>query len=147
MKDIVVSSLRWLDQNKKAYTHGFVIMPNHIHILWSYLDEEYDPEAALLSFTGHAFKKELKAHAPEILKEYQSVQADRDYQFWERRSKTIETKSRDIVIQKLNYIHNNPLQEKWKLAELPEDYRYSSARFYMQMDNEFDFLKHYTDFS
>ena len=33
--------------------------------------------------------------------------------------------------QKLNYIHYNPLQEKWKLASLPEEYFHSSAAFYI----------------
>jgi len=32
--------------------------------------------------------------------------------------------------EKLNYIHNNPCQEKWRLAERPQDYKYSSAANY-----------------
>jgi len=32
--------------------------------------------------------------------------------------------------EKLNYIHNNPCQEKWHLAERPQDYKYSSAANY-----------------
>jgi hypothetical protein len=36
----------------------------------------------------------------------------------------------DMILQKLNYIHNNPLQEKWQLSKTAEDYRYSSAGFY-----------------
>jgi hypothetical protein len=32
--------------------------------------------------------------------------------------------------QKLDYLHNSPLQDKWKLSEYPEDYKYSSASFY-----------------
>ncbi|MFW6311159.1 MAG: hypothetical protein ACOC1K_02875 [Nanoarchaeota archaeon] len=33
---------------------------------------------------------------------------------------------------KLHYIHNNPVQERWELVNKPEDYRYSSARFYFK---------------
>ncbi|WP_255478614.1 hypothetical protein [Rufibacter sp. XAAS-G3-1] len=47
--------------------------------------------------------------------------------------------------QKLDYIHQNPAQEKWKLAELPEDYYYSSARFYLENKDDFGFLTHYLD--
>jgi REP element-mobilizing transposase RayT len=147
MKDIIVNSLRWLDKEKRAFTHGFVIMPNHVHILWSYGELGIDPSQSFLSYTGHEFKKKLKAFSPHLLGSYLSTQNDRDYHFWERRSRIIETKSRDIVIQKLDYIHDNPLQEKWKLADVPEAYQYSSARFYMQIDCEFEFLKHYVDFS
>ena len=47
---------------------------------------------------------------------------------------------------KLNYIHNNPIQEKWKLVSLPEDYQFSSAKFYFGLKAEFDFIVHYNDF-
>ncbi|MBS1594258.1 MAG: transposase [Bacteroidetes bacterium] len=122
-------------------------MPNHIHVLWSYPDASYDVEGAFLSFTAHAFKKYIKKHAPQILDNYESTQSDRAYQFWERRSRTIETKSRDIVVQKLNYIHDNPLQEQWCLADLPERYHYSSARYYEQLPQPFPFLRHYVEYS
>ena len=147
MKEIVVDSLRWLDRENKAATHGFVIMPNHIHILWTYLDEEnYDPTHALLSYTAHQFKKRLQTTSPDMLEKYLSTQWDRDYHFWERRSRSVEMPSRLIALQKLYYIHHNPLQEHWKLAEYPEAYQYSSARYYLQIENEFEFLKHYSDF-
>lgn len=42
--------------------------------------------------------------------------------------------------QKLEYIHNNPLLEKWHLAELPENYRYSSAGFYATGHDEFGLM-------
>jgi len=37
-----------------------------------------------------------------------------------------------MFLQKLNYIHNNPCQEKWNLANNPEDYKYSSAANYIE---------------
>ena len=36
----------------------------------------------------------------------------------------------DELLIKLNYIHNNPLQERWSLCEKVEDYRFSSAKYY-----------------
>ena len=38
--------------------------------------------------------------------------------------------SAHFLEQKLTYIHNNPLQSHWQLAERPELYLWSSARFY-----------------
>lgn len=52
-----------------------------------------------------------------------------------------------MALQVLEYIHNNPLQEHWKLAELPEDYYYSSARYYLKEQSEFKFIRHVMDFS
>jgi hypothetical protein len=47
-------------------------------------------------------------------------------------------------MQKLDYIHNNPLQPKWTLAMHPEDYRYSSARYYQTGEDEFELISHYS---
>ena len=84
---------------------------------------------------------------PILLNEYLSTQNDREYHFWERRSRTIETLSRKISEQKLDYIHLNPCQEKWKLVVDPVDYKYSSATYYEIQLDEFEFLTHYYEYS
>jgi hypothetical protein len=38
-------------------------------------------------------------------------------------------------------IHNNPIKEKWELCKQPEDYRFSSARYYLNGIDEFGFIK------
>lgn len=53
--------------------------------------------------------------------------------------------SRDKVEQKLDYIHLNPLQEHWNLASAPENYRWSSAKFYLTGKDEFEILTHYRE--
>ena len=47
-----------------------------------------------------------------------------------RRKIFIAPNSPEFLIQKLTYIHNNPLQPHWRLAQRPEDDLWSSARFY-----------------
>lgn len=47
--------------------------------------------------------------------------------------------------QKLDYIHLNPLQERWNLAKAPEVYPWSSANFYETGQDEFGFLTHYME--
>ncbi len=148
MKSVITNSLKWLSTENRAFVHGFVIMPNHIHILWTIQSQHYanEVENTLLKFTGHEFKKILLSTNNDLLKQYISTQNDRAYHFWERRARTIEIKSKEIAIQKLEYIHNNPLQEKWGLASLPEDYPFSSAKFYLGLKSEFDFILHFNDF-
>ncbi len=51
-----------------------------------------------------------------------------------------------MIEQKLEYIHNNPVQGKWMLANDPLGYKYSSARFYENGDKEFGFLFHYMEY-
>ena len=45
-----------------------------------------------------------------------------------------------FLLQKLNYIHNNPVAGKWKLSNLPEEYVHSSACFYL-LNKQHAFVK------
>ena len=72
-----------------------------------------------------------KNGAIDELSHYISTQADRQIHIWERRPKWIPVMNRPIFLQKMEYIHLNPLQEKWQLADAPELYPWSSARFYL----------------
>ncbi|MGZ3873593.1 MAG: hypothetical protein ACXVJD_11780 [Mucilaginibacter sp.] len=37
-KDIIINSLTFLKKEKSIVVYGFVIMPNHIHLLWQIQD-------------------------------------------------------------------------------------------------------------
>jgi putative transposase len=67
---------------------------------------------------------------PELLKEFEVAASDRKYQFWERNTLSIDIYSRYTFTQKLNYIHRNPIYERWRLSAAPEGYHYSSGLFY-----------------
>ncbi len=41
-----------------------------------------------------------------------------------------------FIKQKIQYIHNNPVVEK--IVERPEDYYFSSARNYAELDNDLE---------
>jgi putative transposase len=67
---------------------------------------------------------------------------DREYQIWKREPLSIELLNKTMFLQKLEYIHHNPVRAD--LCELPEDYHYSSARFYHDGSNSFNMLTHFT---
>ena len=46
-----------------------------------------------------------------------------------------ECTSEKFIIQKLNYIHENPCQGKWQLALAPQAYKHSSAKFYVEEEH------------
>ena len=57
LKDVVIDSLRYLVRERKAVVYAFVIMPNHIHLVW-HIPEEHtltDVKAAVLCYTAHQF--------------------------------------------------------------------------------------------
>jgi hypothetical protein len=51
--------------------------------------------------------------------------------------------NRQVVEQKLDYIHNNPM--KAGLCENSIDYEYSSARYYELNEDNWGFITHYAD--
>jgi putative transposase len=65
------------------------------------------------------------------------------YQFWERNSLSVELRSSKVFNQKLEYIHHNPV--KAGLCINPEDYYYSSAKFYTTGVDDFGMLTNADD--
>lgn len=129
MKDIIINSFRFLVQERRVTIFDFVIMPNHIHVIWQILPPYTlsEVQAALTSFTGHQFKKVLQVENPDELSKYRVDLADRKYQFWERNPLSIPILYDKIFWQKAEYVHWNPCATRWKLATQPDGYKYSSA--------------------
>ena len=147
-KQIVLDSLKYLVEKKKVKVYAFVIMPNHIHLLWKinspYLLENVQRD--FLKFTGQAIYRDLLKNHKEVLALFRVDLKDRKYQFWQRNSLTTFLYSRKVVEQKLDYIHHNPLQGKWELAESLDKYLYSSYNFYEFDDTTmYPFLSHYME--
>jgi REP element-mobilizing transposase RayT len=146
-KKIVVDSLQWLINEHRCKVFAFVIMPNHIHLMWKIADNlpRQQVQGALFSFTGHQFKKYLTEKDPTLLQQHYVNDADRLYQFWEREPMVKECRTDKFFMQKINYIHRNPCHSKWNLVELPEDYYWSSAAFYECGSNNFPWLTNYME--
>jgi REP element-mobilizing transposase RayT len=144
-KAIIIKSLRFLKNEGSIVIYSYVIMPNHIHIIWQIQDgfKKETVQMRFLKFTSQQIKFKLMDTGNTLLHGFLVNAADRKYQFWKRNSLSIDLWSDEIFMQKLEYIHNNPLQDKWNLAKLPEEYRYSSARFYWDGFDEFNLLTHY----
>ena len=147
-RDVVISSLAYLSEKKLINVYGFVIMPNHLHLIleMNNMNGKELPHASFLKFTAHEFKKILQSGAYNVnLNLFRVDCQSREYQFWQRDSLPIELYSRNVIEQKLDYIHGNPLQEHWNLCNDIVDYKYSSAEFYETGKSSFSFLKHYMD--
>jgi putative transposase len=144
-KEIILESLRFMVKDGRIHVYGFVIMPNHIHVLWRKTDEwaEKNTIHHFLKFTAQHIKFNLLANHPEELILYRSTQKDRAYHFWERRPYAAAMHNRKVLEQKLDYIHYNPV--KANLCATPEEYLYSSARFYNETGDDFGFLTRYEE--
>ncbi len=140
LKEIIIASLKRLSDNGKVTIYAFVIMPDHIHLIWQqnrYNGKE-SPKASLLKFTAHQFLDYLKAQG--IAGAFLVQAANKNHEIWQRDSLGIEIYSRWFALQKLNYIHQNPVQGRWLLAKDDISYYYSSSRFYETGHDDFGFL-------
>lgn len=146
---IILNSLNFLSSKSLIQVFGLVIMPNHIHLIWAMvkMNGKETPVASFMKFTSHQFLMRLRQKDKMMLQPYEVDWISRKHNFWQEDSLAIELYTEKVLLQKLNYIHNNPLQEKWKLCVEPEEYFYSSAKFYHSggIEHDLGILIHYKD--
>ena len=148
-KMIILESLSFLVNQVRCKVYAFVIMPNHIHLLWQMQGkyQKEDVQRDFLKYTGQTIKLDLSRNDPNNLRQYFVGKKDRAYQIWQRNSLSVKMFSKEVMEQKLDYIHNNPVQGKWMLAQSPLGYKYSSVRFYEEgNEDEYEFLSHYMEY-
>ena len=117
-------------------------MSNHVHSIWQVLpgNTPQKVQASFMKFTAQQIKFDLLKNHPIVLEKFRVDAADREYQFWERNPLGIELYSSHVFMQKLEYIHWSPV--KAELCNLPEEYNYSSAKFYHTGIDEIGRLTH-----
>ena len=144
-KEEIIKSLQFLVQQKRIRLYAFVIMNNHIHLIWQPLPGQtlQTIQHSFLKHTAQRIKLYLQQTNVNLLEQFKVNAKDRVYQFWERNSLSIELRSAKVFNQKLGYIHNNPI--KAGLCTNVEDYHYSSAKFYATGIDAFGMLTHSDD--
>ena len=142
-KDIIINSLRFLVEDKRIRLFSFVIMSNHIHLIWQMqpLIHPSNVRRDFLKYTAQKIKYDLRQNSPHTLYYFESTVNDREYQFWKRRALSIELRTGNVYQQKLDYIHRNPV--KAGICKFPEEYKYSSALFYHTGIDNWGFLTHH----
>ena len=129
---VLLDSLRFLQQDGlKVY--AYVILENHLHLLLQ--SPQLDRDMA--RFKSHT-AKQLIAYLSEqnvtpILEQLafykKAHKDDRAYQFWQEGYHPEWIQNDEMMRQKVEYIHQNPVRRGY--VDLPEHWRYSSARDYL----------------
>ena len=130
---IIFSSLAWLRSENRMILYAYVLMPSHIHAIVKPIGRSIGSLVQNFgSFTAHAILKQLRfENRTELLDFFHEERRDprHNHSIW----KDIQAKniySEDVLQQKLEYIHNNPVDKEWSLCVDRADYLYSSACFY-----------------
>jgi len=142
LRSAFVEVLREYRQEKGFLLIGWVLMPEHFHLL-------IRPEPAeSTSGLMQELKKRTAQRIVCILSKDQtypwcrkmlaglrlppSVHSDSHYRVWQRRFYPFGVYSQKKRLEKLNYMHNNPV--KRGLVRSPEEWPWSSYRFYYLND-------------
>ena len=140
-RDIVVESLKYCIDNKGLQLHAWVIMSNHVHFIVS-AKETYQLSDILRDFKKFTAVKiitAIKNNTRESRKEWMLAifrtkgnenSRNSTNQFWRQDNQPIELTTNKMIEQRLNYLHNNPVEAG--IVSNPLDYLYSSAKDYAQ---------------
>ena len=142
-KYIIMDSLHFMVENKRIEGNAFMVMDNHIHIIWQPLPGQSltSIQLSFMKFTAQQIKFALKDENNPLLEQGKVSKTDREYQIWKREPLSIELSSEKVFLQKLEYIHYNPV--KAGICIFPEEYYFSSASFYENGIDHFKILTHY----
>jgi putative transposase len=98
-------------------------------------------QQSFLKYTAQQIKADLTNHHPKVLEHFRVDAADRKYQFWERNPLSVFLWNEAVLLQKLHYIHQNPVRAGY--VDAAADYYYSSATCYEEGSHRFSFLTPY----
>ncbi len=122
-----------LEQTRKRYRFvvvGYVVMPEHIHLLLS--EPEVGTPSTVMQVlkqrTARALLPKIKARDPRQTMLFGETLERAP--FWQTRFYDFTVWTEKKRVEKLRYMHRNPV--KRGLAAAPEDWRWSSYRFYFR---------------
>jgi REP element-mobilizing transposase RayT len=135
--DILFDSWRYLQEHHQLRLYGFVILENHLHVV-AQGDNLPATWARFKSYTARRLIDYLRQHRLEQFLKYmrsglKARREDRVYQFWQEGSHPQVIEGREMLVQKLAYIHQNPVKRGY--VDEPEHWRWSSARNYAGMES------------
>ena len=109
---IFLSALERVRKSRRLCVYGYVVMPEHVHLLVN------EPEVGTLADALQSLKQGVARRL--------ALRADQS--FWQARYYDFNVWSERKFLEKLRYIHRNPVHRE--LVARPEDWMWSSFRHY-----------------
>ena len=135
---IIIDAFTYQQQHRDVKIYGYVILENHLHLI----AQSDNLKKEIHSFKSYTAKLLIlylqQQQVKRILKQLEFYKkrhkTDRQYQVWEEGSHPQLIQNEEILKQKLDYIHNNPVKRGY--VDDPVHWRYSSARNYANKEEE-----------
>lgn len=137
-RDIFLKNMDYCRREKNLSVGAYVIMSNHAHLIWQ--SKSAQLSAAIRDFKSfctkqfvRAIKSENESRREWLLYMFRffanRTNQNKEFKIWTGENHPEEITSREFLLTKLNYIHQNPVRAG--LVRNAEDYLYSSASNYM----------------
>jgi putative transposase len=129
---IVFDSLAYLGRTRRLSVYAFVLLPSHLHLIGRPLGGGMQRRMEdFADFTAARMASVLRRRRRGPLMHYLHGKSDGGpgAPVWGG-LRLQEIRSRDRLAELLEYMHNKPLANRWRLAARRGDYQYSSACFY-----------------
>ena len=138
--DLVYTWFSVLKKENNADAIAYMIMPNHLHVIVHFPEQSFNLNTIIANgkrFMAYEIVNRLEASEnKELLFHLENLVTLREKkkgQLHKVFKDSFDAKpvfSQKFLIQKINYIHYNPVTGKWMLAKNFVDYEHSSASFY-----------------
>ena len=130
--DIIFNSWRYLQKEREFKLFAYVILENHLHMIAS-APEISDVIQRFKSYTAREIVDLLEArHAKTLLRQLSATKLNHkresDYQVWQEGSHPQQIQGDEMMWQKIEYSHNNPVERGF--VDDPLHWRWSGARNY-----------------
>lgn len=141
---IVLESLQHLNQ-RGLKLYAYVILENHLHLIAQSPDLKKDM-TSLKSFTARKLIDYMKQNNIKTLLDQlafykKAHKKDREFQFWQEGMHPQLIENQEVLKQKINYIHQNPVKRGY--IDQAEHWRYSSARNYIGQPGLIDIYRNW----
>jgi len=116
---------------------AYVIMPDHLHLLTDSPRKPSEVLRYIKGTTAHRVIGYLKEKGYESSLEklqHEEWKRNHRYSLWQHDTNVFQVFSESVFMQKVNYIHLNPVREG--LVERAVDYHWSSARYWSRCETE-----------
>jgi len=133
--DFIVENLAWCQQNKQLNIYAYVIMTNHIHMVASVTDGSLgDVLGHFKTYTSKQLFKMIAENGQEsrrgwILRAFENAgkynPLNTNHQFWQNGNYPVLLYSPEVIDQKIDYIHQNPVRAGF--VGSAHEFWYSSA--------------------
>lgn len=129
--EAICKSLNYCSAELDLKIHGYVIMPDHLHLLTNIPDEQpvklQDILARFRRFTGTKISEMLRLDGKQWALDKLAT-TGKGIALWETHYYPVDASRIDILSQKLGYIHLNPVRAGF--VREASDWQFSSAKDY-----------------